>query len=1000
MKKNQLLPTPTYDWLANPSVYNIGQEPPASFRHEEPDSKNIISLNGAWDFVWAENKKNLPQGFEKLGFDTSQWDKIEVPSNWELKGYGIPIYVNDRYPFEKNPPLVPSDNPTGVYKRTVELPMNWQDQHIFLVVGAIKSAAYFWINGEFIGYNQDSKTEVVFDVTKYAHSAIEITIQAFRWCDGSYLECQDFWRLSGIEREVYLVARNKVRFSDHNLISGLENDYTDGKFVLNTKITNTSEKTSHGELSITIVDSAGKEVASLKTSYSCACNKEIDIEIDHLIPEVKPWSAEHPNLYELSLELVESGITKDRIKSKIGFRTVNINKNQLCINGKPLNLKGVNRHEHDQHTGHIITRELMVKDILLMKKYNINAVRNSHYPNHSEWYRLCDEYGLYMVDESNIESHGMGYEEDSLAKDIDWQDAHLDRVKRMYHRSKNHCSVIIWSMANEAGNGVNFEVIYDWLKKQDPTRPIQYEQSMEEANTDIICPMYPTPEHLEDYAKNRGDRPFIMCEYSHAMGNSNGNLKEYWDIINQYACLQGGFIWDWMDQGLVTQKDGRTFWAFGGDFGPSGTPSDGNFCINGLLWPDHTPKPALEEVRKLYAPVKFSLQHADTGRVKIINEWLFTSLDKNQYHLHWCITSEKGIYDSGKLEMNIPATSEQTIDLPYSLVEIDRQFDWYLNLSIVSNTEKKWATKGDILSKEQFQLVESNTQLAIEVNKGKNRVLKTKDYWTLSDSEIAIKIDTKTGLIASLVSKDKEVLIKPVMPNFWRPPVDNDFGWDMPKKCAFWRTVNQNLKLISLKGEDNTVIVVLNLGEADAEIKLTYRLVGLGKLALSTELKILNPLPILPRFGLHFNIDDAFSNIKWYGRGPFENYPDRKYAADIDSYQTSISEQYVPYISHQENGAKQDCKWLQLEDQNGRNIKVSTHDSFGFSALEYSPEQLNRTDRDKGRDYELSKAGGVHLCIDHKHMGLGGIDSWLSAPMEKYQVEAKSYSFTIFIKID
>ncbi len=997
MKKHLPLPTPTYDWITDPSVFNIGQENPSSFRHEELNKYNSISVNGNWDFFWTENKKNLPQNFQKLGFDTSKWDTIQVPGNWEINGYGIPIYVNDRYPFEKDPPLVPDENPTGVYKRKVTISQNWKNKQVYLVIGAIKSAAYFWINGEFIGYNQDSKTEVVFDVTKYANSEIEITIQAFRWCDGSYLECQDFWRLSGIEREVYLVARNKVHIADHHSIASLANDYKVGKLGLNTKIRNTSSKVSQGEILIAIRDASGHLVFTSKASYNCAANAELNVHFEQLLPNIKPWNGEHPNLYGLSIELIENGTSLDKIENKLGFRNIEIRKNQLCINGKPLTLKGVNRHEHDERTGHVITTDSMVQDILLMKKFNINAVRNSHYPNHSEWYKLCDEYGLYMIDEANIESHGMGYEEESLAKDNDWQAAHLDRIKRMYHRSKNHCSIIIWSMGNEAGNGINFEVAYDWLKKQDPNRPIQYEQSMEEANTDIVCPMYPTPEHIEDYAKNRGDRPFIMCEYSHAMGNSNGNLKEYWDLINKYDCLQGGFIWDWMDQGLVTRKAGEDFWAFGGDFGPADIPSDGNFCINGLLWPDRTPKPALQEVKKLYAPVEFSLDDGQKGKLKIKNNWLFTSLEG--YYLKWNISTEIDILKQGELQLNTKADSEEILVLPYSLSDLNNQLDHFLNIYIVSDIAKEWAKKGHVLAREQFKIADGKTQAQPDIYKSKNCISKTSSHWVLADEELIAQIDGETGLLSSLVSKEKEMLFDSIIPNFWRPPVDNDFGWEMTKKCAFWKTAAKKMKLISLTGNLNTVTAKLNLGEKDAEVQLTYSLVGKGKLSITTELKVLKPLPILPRFGLYLTLDE-FSNLKWYGSGPFENYPDRKYAAHIDTYEAKVSEQYVPYISNQENGAKQDCKWIRLMSKKGAGLIISSDNSFAFSALEYSPKQLNRTERDKGRSHELIKEGGVHLCIDHKHMGLGGIDSWLSAPMEKYHIEAKNYSFAIFIEID
>lgn len=999
MKKNKPLPTPTYDWLTDPSVFNIGQEIPCSFRHQELDeNENIVSLNGEWDFIWNENKNNLPKNFQNPDINLKEWDKIQVPANWEINGYGTPIYVNDRYPFEKNPPLVPANNPTGVYKRKVLIPSTWKGKQVLFVVGAIKSAAYFWINGEFIGYNQDSKTEVVFDVTKYAANVIDITIQGFRWCDGSYLECQDFWRLSGIEREVFLVARNAISIVDHHTIATLENNYEDGKLVVKTKVSNTSKETSTGLVLIHIKDATGALVATSATSFVCESDAETTIEELVQVSDVKPWSGEFPNLYDISIELQVNETSIDKIENKIGFRTVEIIKNQLCINSKPLTLKGVNRHEHDERTGHVITTQSMIDDILLMKKYNINAVRNAHYPNHPEWYKLCDEYGMYMVDEANIESHGMGFEEESPAKDTTWQKAHLDRVKRMYHRSKNHCSIIIWSMGNEAGNGINFEIAYDWLKKQDASRPIQYEQSMEEANTDIVCPMYPSPAHVEDYAKNRGDRPFIMCEYSHAMGNSNGNLKEYWDLINQYDCLQGGFIWDWMDQGLVTQKDGKEFWAFGGDFGPEDIPSDGNFCINGILWPDRTPKPAMEEVKKWYAPVKFVLEDGINGKLKIKNEFLFTTIEDHTYHIDWSIISKEGIHESGKLWMQVPPNSEKTIALPYTISNLTSNLDYYLNLDLRLNNQTLTCKEANTLIKEQF-LIHTAKKISENAVKSTNNISKTSNHFVLKREDILVKINTKTGLIDSLISKGKETLLEPIIPNFWRPPVDNDFGWKMPEKCAYWKNANKNLNLISLSESNHTVTGVFAPKDKSIEIRFTYGLVG-AKLMIETSLKVLDKLPVLPRLGLYLQLIDEFSNLEWFGRGPFENYPDRKYAAHIDTYKSTVDRQLVPYISNQENGAKQDCKSLKLQEENGQTFKINSPEDFAFSALDVSPKQLDRVTRDQGRSHLLTKDKGVHLCIDHKHMGLGGIDSWLTRPLEKYLLKEESYSFAIFIEIN
>lgn len=985
-----------YNWLTDPSKFSIGQEVPSAFLHLDYDSKNKINLNGDWSFLWSENKKNLPEDFFDPNFDTSTWRSIEVPSNWEINGYGTPIYVNDRYPFPKNPPFVPDNNSTGIYKRKVKIPKAWEGKQVFLVIDAIKSASYFWINGNFIGYNQDSKTEVVFNISPFLTNEIDITIQTFRWSDGSYLECQDFWRLSGIERGVSLVARNSVHIIDHHTTAILENNYTDGKFTLKTTIKNKDTKASEGQLRTILIDTLGNQVKTESTLYRIIANTETELHTNFTIPNVHPWNGESPYLYNLSLELIENDIVIDQIALKIGFRTVEILKNQLHINGIPLTLKGVNRHEHDQHTGHIITTESMVEDILLMKKYNINAIRNSHYPNASEWYRLCDQYGMYMIDEANIESHGMGFEEESLAKDKDWQLAHLDRVKRMYHRSKNHCSIIIWSMGNEAGNGINFESTYQWLKNQDTTRPVQYEQSMEAANTDIVCPMYPTPAQVEDYAKNRGDRPYIMCEYSHAMGNSNGNLKEYWDLINTYDCLQGGFIWDWMDQGLVVKKDGKEFWAFGGDFGAEDIPSDGNFCINGLLWPDRTPKPALEEVKKLYAPIKLCLEDSHTGKLKVKNEHLFTSL--TDFYLKWEVISEKGSLQNGMLELNTSAYSEDKIQLPYNLSDLDTFYDLYLNLSVLSNKETSLLKKGHIIAEEQFSLVQSKSNNTPIPKTSGNNILLENNYLVLECKGLKAKVDPTTGLITSLKRNEKESLLEPIKPLFWRPPNDNDFGWNMPSKCEYWKTASKDFTLKSFKHDSTSITSIFDLGKGKAELCLNYRISEENRLLITMDLSVFKKLPMLPRFGLHCVLINDYSQLKWFGRGPHENYVDRKYAAHMNIHTSTIAEQYVPYISLQENGAKQDCKWVELSSLKNEMLKISANKQVAFSTLEYSPWQLTRIQRDKGRDYELEKEGGIHLCIDAEHMGLGGIDSWLSEPMEKYTIKAKNYSFKTFIE--
>ncbi len=985
-----------YNWISDPKVFNVGQRPPQAFRHS--DRGNTLSLNGPWAFFWTDDLLEVPQNFSARGFDYSAWDTLPVPANWEINGYGTPIYVNDRYPFSKNPPIVPQKNPTGIYKKKVIIPKEYHNKQAFLEVGAIKSAAYFWVNGEFLGYNQDSKTEVVFDITPYLDKEIEITIQAFRWCDGSYLECQDFWRLSGIEREVILKFYEPVHISDHSINASLGHNYTHGELSLEVTVQNKTDATASGKLVLVLADANGKNIWKSELPYKCKAGSQIELVLKETIPNISAWRAETPTLYGLTLALTSEEIILDSIHSNIGFRKVEILKNRLHINGKPLTLKGVNRHEHDEHTGHVISKKSMVQDILLMKQYHVNAVRNSHYPNAPEWYRLCDEYGLYVVDEANIESHGMGYEEESLAKDPIWGAAHMDRVQRMYQRSKNHCSVIIWSLGNEAGNGINFQEAYDWLKEQDPTRPVQYEQSMEEANTDIVCPMYPTPSHIVDYAKNRGDRPFIMCEYSHAMGNSNGNLTDYWELIRKYDCLQGGFIWDWMDQGLSTLENDTEFWAFGGHFGSKDTPSDGNFCINGLLWPDRTPKPAMEEVKKMYAPIRFVLLDKDIGHLKLSNEWLFTPVQNAV--LEWTVSSISGVLASGRLPIDLIAYSEKEIRLDYALAQKHHEEDYYLKVCLNSESQHKTVKTPKVLGTDQFLLYKKKVTL-LPKTKGKYAITKSaNDYSLGNNTTFGLKVDGETGLISSMTAKGIQILDQSVKPIFWRPPTDNDFGWNMPEICAFWKTASVHFKLLRIEEKANGLIATFDLGENAAQCMLTYELLDDTHLKIGASLYIQKPLPLLPRFGLHMPLIGLLSQLQWYGRGPHENYVDRKASAYMDWHTSSVTEQYVPYISPQENGAKQDCRQVILSGVKESQLVLTADVPFSFSALRYSPWELNRNHRDKKHSATIVPSNSTHLCMDAVHMGLGGIDSWLSKPMDNYLLKAVNHSFNIFIKIN
>lgn len=643
--------------LEDPQIVSVNTMDPHAWFIPFPDTRSMIgktnmespwikSLNGLWKFRWSENPYARPKDFYKTDFDVSSWKEIPVPSDWQMQGYDYPIYVNVRYPFDANPPLIPQEyNPVGSYKKEFDVPVEWLDMCVTLHLGGVNSAAFYWLNGEKLGYSEDSKTPVEFDVTGLLREkGNQLAIEVYRWSDGSYLEGQDFWRLSGIERDVFLYAKPGVHIYDYSVTTDLINNYTDAILNVEVDVRNVAPANNKGRhtLKMVLKDMDDKVVAEQKKNISFGSQPSVKVAFSREIKNPGKWTAETPQLYMLYISLENSKGEIMAAGSKVGFREVEIRGMQLLVNGKPVYLKGVNRHEHDETTGHVISEGSMIKDIMLMKQNNVNAVRTAHYPNDSRWYELCDEYGLYVVDEANIESHGMGYTpERTLGNKPEWLEAHMDRTVRMVERDKNHPSIIIWSLGNEAGNGSNFMATYSWIKERDKTRPVQYERAVLGENTDIYCPMYMTAANMELYALGNPTKPLIQCEYAHAMGNSVGNLKDYWDIIYRYPVLQGGFIWDWVDQGIAQYDyQGRKYWAYGGDFGPEGVISDNNFCANGIISPDRRPHPALYEVKKVYQNINFETLDPAAGIYLIKNGFFFTPLSR--YDIEYTI-EENGV---------------------------------------------------------------------------------------------------------------------------------------------------------------------------------------------------------------------------------------------------------------------------------------------------------------------------------------------------------------------
>lgn len=1014
--KREEVPTQGPFW-EDPTIFNINQEPPHAnlmpFSSLEElvtqaplQSKWCQALNGNWRFKLSHCPAERPLDFFQPTTSVADWDEIEVPSNWELQGYDVPIYVNDRYPFEKNPPYIPHDyNPVGSYRRTFEVPDTWDGRQIFVHFAAVKSAAHFWLNGTWLGYNQDGKTPVEFDITECIQAGVNtLAVEVYRWSDGSYLECQDYWRLSGIHRDVFLWSAPPLHLRDFFVNGGLDTSFQQGELTIRLQVVNYGTETRKPyQLSYQLLDDEGLVVASRTEDLVLGKGEEREMQWQMALSEVRPWTAETPYLYRSVFTITDSdGMILEVMGCKTGFRRIEIKDAQLLINGKAITIKGVNRHEHDQYTGHVITEASMLEDIRLMKQCNINAVRNSHYPNMARWYELCDEHGLYLVDEPNIESHGMGFEEESLAKDPNWGPAHLDRTIRMFERAKNHASVIIWSLGNEAGDGVNFEATAAWLKNKDDSRPIQYEQAFEAPHTDIVCPMYPSPAALEAYAQRGPYRPLIMCEYAHAMGNSLGNFREYWEIIDRYPCLQGGFVWDWVDQGLVAENEqGEAYWAFGGDFGGPEVPSDNNFCINGIVRPDRTPHPSYWEVKRLYQYVKWESFDLSTGLVRLRNTYDFLSLTNRQLEWRcWRTTGEEvqGVFSLDGLAPG--AVGEYPLAIPPGFYE--GVAATYLDIRVQTIAATTFFPAAFECAKAQMVLKVPVAPAFSYTLKHPLDIAHYNNMLGVKGKGFSVVINVQTGLLEQYTSQGVYFLEKGPTPNFWRAPVDNDWGYYMPLEMQIWRFAGAAAKAQSTQWSIDkestaafTVKVTLDVLEGKAEYFIEYTINDMGAVQVKSTFKPKsNELPLMPRQGMHLALAAPFDQMEWLGRGPIENYPDRKTAAQIGRYRSSVEEQYVAYLSPQENGNKEEVQWVCFRNKAGQGIRFSGVPAFGMTALWYNPEELTQDKRGSRHPHDLVKGASISLCIDHRQMGVGGIDSWLSRPMDHYLLPAEEYSFT------
>ena len=965
-------------------------------------SSNFMTLNGTWKFNWVADADARPADFWKADYDDGDWATMPVPGVWELNGYGDPIYVNIQYPwtnyYKDNPPLVPVEgNHVGSYRRTVTVPASWKGKDIIVHFGSVTSCIYLWVNGRYVGYSEDSKLEAEFDLTRYLKPGQEnlIAFQVFRWCDGSYLEDQDFFRLSGVARDCYLYARNKKRIEDLRYTPDLDAEYKDGTLAVELDVKG------GGTVQLDLADADGKSVASAAVKGSGSTL--LEVENPH------KWSAETPYLYTLTATLEGSG---EVIPFKVGFRKVELKGNQVLVNGKPVLFKGVNRHEMDPDGGYVVSYERMLQDVQLMKQLNVNAVRTCHYPDDYRWYELCDRYGLYMVAEANIESHGMGYGDETLAKDPAYAKAHLERNQRNVQRNFNHPSIIFWSMGNEAGFGPNFEAVYKWIKAEDPSRAVQYEQAGENEFTDVFCPMYADYKRMEDYARRTDTtKPLIQCEYAHAMGNSGGGFKEYWDLIRRYPSLQGGFIWDWVDQPLRwTGKGGVEIYAYGGDFNRYDA-SDNNFCGNGMISPDRVPNPHAYEIGYYYQNIWTTLDGVTDGvaRINVFNENFFRDL--SAYRMEWKLMADGVVMRTGLIEdLDVAPQSSGMVSLNVGATYPGKE--WLLNVRYSLKNREGITPAGTVLAKDQLVLVEykapeMNIANVATVNyaKPEPRVIDSrKDYVVVEGDGFAIEFSRKTGYMVRYAVGGKELIAEggALTPNFWRAPTDNDMGAGLNNKFTVWRNPEIKLGNLSAKTDGGLAVVTAEyeMPVVGASLQLTYVVNNEGSVQVTQKMVAgaTTDVPPMFRFGMQLPMPREYGQIEYYGRGPVENYSDRNHNTLLGIYRQNVGEQFYPYIRPQETGTKTDIRWWKLVNTSRSGLMVESEAPFSASALHYTIESLDDGEaKDQRHSAEVEQADLTNLLIDKVQMGLGCVDSWGAWPLPQYQVPYGNYEFTFML---
>jgi beta-galactosidase len=1007
--------------LEDVTLYGRNRLPPHAFyvphatlagavSYERERSPWYRSLNGTWRFRYVADPAQRPVGFWRDGYDLSGWDSIPVPGNWETLGFGIPIYTNYDYLYTPNPPYVPHhDNPVGSYRRSFTVPDAWRGRRVILHFGSLKSAGWVWVNGREAGFAKGSKTPAEFDITDLLRPGENtVAVQLFRFSDGDYLEDQDYWKISGIERDVFLYAVPATYIRDYWVHPDLDSTLQRGTLRLDVTLVHAGTGRADAvRLGALLLGPDGRRVLRAPLAVRLGAGKAADttLTLSASVPAPTRWTAETPTLYTAVLALLDArGDTMEIIAQRMGFRRIEVKGGLLLVNNVPITFRGVDRHEHDPVTGRYVTEASMRHDIELMKQAHINAVRTSHYPNDPRWYDLADEYGLYLIDEANIESHGMHYNPDTtLGNKPAWQYAHLDRTMRMVERDKNHAAVILWSLGNEAGDGVNFVATSAWIHHRDPSRPVHYERAGEARHVDVVSMMYPSFQRMLAYLNTKPDRPLILCEYAHAMGNSEGNLQDDWDFIYAHPQLQGGFIWDWVDQGLAARsKDGQPYFAYGGDYGPPGTPSDQNFLFNGLVAPDRTPHPHYDEVKKVYQPI--STRMIAPGTIRVVNRYDFRDL--SHVTLRWTITADADTVARGeRAAVAVAARDSGEISLGLPAVRPPAGAEVFLEVEYVLKRAEPFLPAGTVIAWDQFPLAVPVQPIAQIPQIPDAVLLQDSARIVVTGPRVRVVFDQTLGTLDSLVWDGTELLRTAPAPNFWRAPTDNDFGNGMPQRLRVWQTAgpDRHLLQIAAKQDGRSRVLVETeelLHAGGARLLTTWAVYGSGDVVMRQRFVPGDTtIAELPRLGLRFTMPVGFDSVTWFGRGPQETYWDRKTGAAVGLYHLAAADFYYPYERPQETGTRTDVRWIAVTNAAGTGLLA-----IGEPLLEASAMNVLQDDLDEGLEkvnrhaYMVRRRPFTEVRLDWHQMGVGGDNSWGALTHPEYRLPVRAYEWRLRLR--